>query len=197
MHRVILAAKSKQGVPKGRAQVRLGSKPLPPSHHPNALFLVCHSRRLVSPRPPEQQRSMAIKSTSQRRSFVEEPEESESCFCVPKCRRRKRNATAGPALVGRQPSTKATTVDDGLPFSSAEEVPRRCLPMSPLSPGKLFWDLLQLVGSAACAQYAVERVGVDGYQPSHDPPCPPCLVAPSLAGPPAVSGFHAPPSSSV
>lgn len=103
MHRVILAAKSKQGLPKGRAQ-----------------------------------RSMAIKSTSQRRTLLEEPVEASLAMrCC--CRRPKRRPHAD-ALAAHKP----TTVDDDMPFSTPEEEAPRCLPISPLSPWKLSWDLFQL-----------------------------------------------------
>lgn len=86
------------------------------------------------------QRSMAIKSTSQRRSLLEEPvEPSLAMRCC--CRRPKRRPAAD-ALAANKP----TTIDDDMPFSTPEEESIRCLPISPLSPWKLSWDLFQLVG---------------------------------------------------
>lgn len=61
------------------------------------------------------------------------------------CRRPKRRPHAD-ALAAHKP----TTVDDDMPFSTPEEEAPRCLPISPLSPWKLSWDLFQLVCGQQC-----------------------------------------------
>lgn len=152
MHRVILAAKSKQGLPKGRAQVWLGGEGLllwvqgeVQLGRWGALvfFLLFFFLPWVDDDSPltccPLQRSMAIKSTSQRRTLLEEPVEASLAMrCC--CRRPKRRPHAD-ALAAHKP----TTVDDDMPFSTPEEEAPRCLPISPLSPWKLSWDLFQLV----------------------------------------------------